>query len=102
MTRRISHGVVLVSLTLLTGAPVAAQVALDIAKIDCAQFAAYKIASPKNIAIWLNGYYHGKRGDTVVDTQQLDEDTDKIQRYCIDNPDTPLMQAVETVIGPRN
>ncbi|HEY6920305.1 MAG TPA: HdeA/HdeB family chaperone [Methyloceanibacter sp.] len=78
-----------------------AQVTIDVAKMTCAQFAAYKVASPKNIAIWLNGYYHGKRGDTVVDTQQLDEDTTKIQQYCIDNPNTPLVQAVETVVGPR-
>ena len=81
---------------------VQAQVTIDVAKMTCAQFAAYKVASPKNIAIWLNGYYHGKRGDTVVDTQQLDEDTKKIQQYCIDNPNTPLMQGVETVVGPRN
>jgi acid stress chaperone HdeB len=79
-----------------------AQVTVDVAKMTCAQFAAYKVTSPKNIAIWLNGYHHGKRGDTVVDTQRLDEDTKKIQQYCIDNPNTPLMQAVETVIGPRN
>jgi len=26
-------------------------------------------------------YHHGERGDTVVDTQQLDEDIDKIQKY---------------------
>jgi HdeA/HdeB family protein len=62
----------------------------------------YKVANPKNIAIWLNGYHHGVRGDTVIDTQQLDEDNKKIQQYCVDNPNTPLMQAVETVIGPRN
>jgi acid stress chaperone HdeB len=79
-----------------------AQVTVDVAQMTCAQFAAYKVTSPKNIAIWLNGYHHGKRGDTVVDTQRLDEDTKKIQQYCIDNPNTPLMQAVETVIGPRN
>ena len=102
MTKRISHGVVLVSLTLLASAPVAAQVSLDVAKIDCAQYLSYKVANPKNIAIWLNGYHHGVRGDTVVDVQQLDEDTKKIQQYCTDNPNTPLMQAIEAVIGPRD
>jgi acid stress chaperone HdeB len=91
-----------IAVTLSASWTAEAQVTVDVAKMTCAQFAAYKVASPKNIAIWFNGYYHGKRGDTVVDTQQLDEDTDKIQRYCIDNPNAPLMQAVETVIGPRN
>jgi acid stress chaperone HdeB len=79
-----------------------AQVALDVAKIDCGQYLGYKVANPKNIAMWLSGYYHGKRGDTVIDTQQLDQDTDKIQKYCTENPTMPLMQAVETVIEPQN
>lgn len=55
-----------------------AQVTVDVAKMTCGQFATYKIANPKSIAIWLNGYHHGVRGDTVVDTQQLDTDTKKI------------------------
>jgi hypothetical protein len=79
-----------------------AQVALDVAKMTCGQFAAYKVANPKFIAIWLNGYHHGTRGDTVVDVQQLDTDTKKMQDYCIQNPDVPLMQAVESVFASRN
>ena len=43
---------------------------------------------------------HG--GDTMVDVQQLDTDTKKIQDYCIQNPDVPLMQAVESVFAARN
>ena len=86
----------------LAGNTVRAQVSLDVAKIDCGQYLGYKVANPKNIAIWLNGYHHGKRGDTVIDTQQLDEDADKIQTYCAANPHAPLMQAVEMVIEPRN
>jgi acid stress chaperone HdeB len=82
--------------------PSRAQVMLDVSKLSCEQFVTYKVANPKSIAIWLNGYYHGKRGDTVVDTQQLDEDTDKVLTYCTDNPDTPVMQAVETALGARN
>jgi hypothetical protein len=41
----------------------------------------------------LNGYRHGKRDDIIINTEQLDQDTQKI---------TPLMQAAETVIGQRN
>jgi hypothetical protein len=77
-----------------------AQVTVDVAKMTCGQFATYKIANPKSIAIWLNGYHHGVRGDAVVDTQQLDTDTKKIQDYCISHSDAPLMQAVETILGP--
>jgi hypothetical protein len=74
------------------------QVSVDVAKMTCQQFATYKVTNPKFIAIWLNGYHHGTRADTVVDTQQLDADTRKLQDYCIKNPNTPLMQAVETVL----
>ena len=46
-----------------------AQVTLDISKVTCDQFHAYKITNPQNIAIWVNGYYHGKRGDVTLETQ---------------------------------
>jgi len=39
-----------------------AQVMLDISKVTCDQFAGYKITDPQNIAVWLSGYYNGKRG----------------------------------------
>jgi hypothetical protein len=71
---------------------------VDVAAMTCQQFATYKVTNPKFIAIWLNGYHHGTRADTVVDTQQLDADTRKLEDYCIKNPNTPLMQAVETVL----
>jgi acid stress chaperone HdeB len=51
--------------------PAAAQVTLDVSKITCDQFSGYKITSPDNIAIWLSGYYSGKRDSTIVDTQNL-------------------------------
>jgi acid stress chaperone HdeB len=76
-----------------------AQVTLDVAKLSCQQFATASVANPDRIAIWLNGYYHGKRGDTLIDTERLTEDTKKVQQYCINNPDALLMQAVETVLG---
>ena len=76
-----------------------AQLMLDVAKITCEQFAGYKITTPENVAIWLSGYYHGKRGTTVVDMQKLLADTKTMQRYCLQNPQAPVMTAVETVLG---
>jgi acid stress chaperone HdeB len=76
-----------------------AQVMLDVSKITCEQFAGYKITTPENVAIWLSGYYHGKRGNTVVDMQKLLADTKTMQRYCLQNPQTLVMSAVETVLG---
>ena len=78
-----------------------AQVMLDVSKITCDQFAGYKITTPQNVAIWLSGYYHGKRGDTVVDMQKLLADTKTMERYCLQNPQALVMKAVETVLGVR-
>ena len=73
-----------------------AQVMLDVSKITC-----YKITTPQNIAIWLNGYYNGKRSNTVIDMQKLGENTKTLERYCIQNPQILVMKAVETIFGEK-
>lgn len=79
-----------------------AQVMLDLSKLTCDQFIKYKVADPKLIAVWLAGYFHGKRGDTTIDTQRLVADADDIEKYCFSNAAAPLMQSVEKLIGPRD
>ena len=75
-----------------------AQVTIDVAKITCGQFLAYSIADPKDIALWLNGYYVGKRGgSTLLDTQALKANYDRLRTHCLTNQDTPVMQAIETL-----
>ena len=59
-----------------------AQVMLDLSTVTCDQFIKYKVADPKLIAVWLNGYFHGKREDTKVDTQKLNADADKVEKFC--------------------
>ena len=79
-----------------------AQVTVDVAKITCGQFLAFSIADPKEIALWLNGYYTGKRGgSTLLDTQALKANYDRIRSYCLMNQDTPVMQAVETLFNEK-
>ena len=76
-----------------------AQVVVDVSKINCDQFATYKIANPEYIAIWLSGYYHGTRGDMKIDIQTLKADATKVENYCLSKPDLLLVQAVKTVLG---
>jgi HdeA/HdeB family len=83
-------------LCVVASAPLSAQVAIDVAKLTCHQFATFKVAHPDKLAIWLNG------GDMVVDSQELAGNTDKVKEYCIKNPDLPLIQAVETLFGSAN
>ena len=77
-----------------------AQVTLDVSKITCDQFTLYKITDPQNIAIWLSGYYHGQHNTTVVDTQQLAGNLQKIKDYCNLHTQETVMHAVESVFGP--
>jgi hypothetical protein len=83
-------------------AKVQAQVTIDVAKITCDQYTSFKITDPENIAIWLNGFYNGKRDKTVVDTQGLKDDAKKVWDYCIRNPKIPIMSAVESVLKPAS
>jgi acid stress chaperone HdeB len=78
---------------------VQAQVTVDASKITCAQFSGAKIAGPEKIGIWLSGYYNGKRGNVIIDTQKLEEDTKTIIYYCVSNPKMLLMDAVKKVLG---
>jgi acid stress chaperone HdeB len=90
-------GLALVAMTASTGH---AQVTVDVAKITCGQFLAYSIADPKEIALWLSGYYTGKRGgSTIIDTQAMKANYDQIRSYCLVNQNTPIMQAGETLFG---
>jgi acid stress chaperone HdeB len=76
-----------------------AQVTLDVSKITCEQYTGYKVTNPQNIAIWVNGYYHGKRGDVTLDTQGLVANAKKLRDYCLRNRQTLVMQAVETLFA---
>ena len=60
-----------VALLLVSSSSLFAQVVIDVAKVTCHQFATYKVAHPDKIAIWLNGYFHGKRGDLLSTLRSL-------------------------------
>ena len=76
-----------------------AQTTVDVAKVTCDQWVLYKIANPDYITMWLSGYYNAKLNNTVVDLEGLKEDAAKVRDYCRANPQTTLMQAVQTVVG---
>ena len=77
-----------------------AQVTLDVSKVTCDQYTGHKVTNAQNIAIWLSGYYHGKRGDTTLETQGLVANAKKLRSYCFRNPETLVMNAVETLFAP--
>jgi acid stress chaperone HdeB len=86
-------------IALLSPASTRAQVTIDVSKITCDQFNLYKVTDPRNIAIWLSGYYNGKRDNTVIDTQAFADNYDKLRTHCTRNPNRTVLQAVEILFG---
>jgi len=92
----------LIILCAILAAPTAhAQVSVEIAKISCQQYLAFSIADPRDVNIWLSGYYHGKRGSTVFEPQTLKQSAEKLRAACLrkENSDLPVLQAIEKEIG---
>jgi acid stress chaperone HdeB len=78
-----------------------AQVTVDVSKITCDQFVEYKITDPKQIATWINGYYHGAHGSPMLDTQEMLEITNTVEEHCFKHPGDLVMKSVEGAMGPR-
>jgi acid stress chaperone HdeB len=73
-----------------------AQTTVDAAKITCEEFILLRIATPDRIATWLDGYYHGKRGNTTIDVEQLRDEPQDITLYCVSNDKkATVMEAIE-------
>lgn len=96
MTKRI----VIALAALFACLPASAQVTIDVAKITCNQYLSFSVADPRDIAIWLSGYYHGKGANTVLEVQELKQNADKLKSACFlkDNGDRPVMQVIEKVL----
>jgi hypothetical protein len=88
--------VLLISILLLSSNQTAqAQVTVDVSKITCEQFVLFKIADPKNIAIWLSGYVHGRNNSTIVEPQTFETNMDQLKDYCMTNPKSIVMDGVQ-------
>jgi hypothetical protein len=90
----------LFGLLLASALPMAslAQTTIDVAKITCEQLVLLQVADPDHLAIWLSGYYNGRRNTTTVDVEQVKETARKVRSYCLYNKGT-VMEAVERVMA---
>jgi acid stress chaperone HdeB len=95
MQRSFLAGLLLMALLI---SPAHAQVSIDVSKITCDQMRS-KMANPVAVALWLNGYYAGKRNDPTIDVISLDRNAEKVSEYCASNPGVTLMKAIETTVG---
>ena len=83
----------------VVSSPVHGQVTIDVAKISCRQFLLDTVAPTKSVALWLSGYYNGKRGTTIFERGDMTTNVDKLEMYCRKHHDTPVMDAAKAVLG---
>ena len=79
----------------LAGQAMAAEV--DMSKLTCKEVGAMPTAKTIGIAMWMNGYVHGKAGNTMLDSDMTEANAGKVAAYCKQNPDATLASAIEAV-----
>ncbi len=86
---------------LLAASAARAQVTVDVSKITCEQLLNFSVADPKDIAIWLSGYYHGRQGSTVMEPQRFKANAETLKSACFQkaNIKLPAMQVIEKLFG---
>jgi len=78
-----------------------AQETIDVAKITCDQFLSGQPFDSTTISIWLGGYYHGARHDTVVDLNAFKKGSLDMMDYCVLHKDMGLMEALQNLLGAK-
>ncbi len=66
----------------LCAPPARAQTTIDVSKITCEQFLNFNVADPRDISVWLSGYFHGRQGDTTFYPQQFSDNYNKLKNAC--------------------
>lgn len=83
---------------LLLAAPAAFAEKLDLSTIKCKDFVA---SSKDNIAViitWLDGFYKEQDAPPIIDFDKFVKNSEKLGKYCHDNPDDGLITAADQVI----
>jgi len=76
--------------------PAQAQVSVDIVKITCEQVMGEKLPWPSSdFVLWLNGYYNGKRNNTIIELESNKKNEEKVRSYCYKHPETTIMDAIK-------
>jgi hypothetical protein len=80
--------------------PMQAQETADVAKVTCEQLVGERLATPSHdVFLWINGYYNGKRNNTIVDLQTAKKDEENVRYYCLNHRETTVMDAAKNVLG---
>jgi len=97
-----------IALSLIAGAavlcipPAHAQTTIDVTKITCEQFLNFKVADPRDISIWLSGYFHGRQEALQLDLQQFNDSFSKLKNECfaLGNTKRSVLELGEQMLKP--
>ena len=78
-----------------TGLAMAGEV--DMSKLTCKEVATMSAAKTIGIAMWMNGYVHGKASNTMLDGDMAEANAAKVAAYCQQNPGATLASAIDAV-----
>jgi acid stress chaperone HdeB len=78
-----------------------AQMTVDLAKVTCKQYLFDNLisANAPMVAVWLSGYFNGKRNNTVIDIGAFRKNKDVVEDYCRMNQDATLIEAATKALG---
>ena len=83
------------STIVLAGQVRAAEV--DMSKLTCKEVGAMPAAQTIGVAMWVNGYVHGKAGNPMMDGAKAHANAEKVADYCKKNPDATVASAIEAL-----
>lgn len=83
-------------LTLMT--PLAYAQTLDMEKLRCEELSRVYFDQFPFFDAWMSGYYHGKKGETVVDAKKFAANAQKVLQFCRANPNVFVMQAIDRLM----
>ncbi|MGO4839490.1 HdeA/HdeB family chaperone, partial [Rhizobiaceae sp. 2RAB30] len=66
-------------------------------KLTCKEVGAMSAAKTIGLAMWVNGYVHGKAGNAMVDGEKAHANAEKVADYCKKNADATIASAIEAV-----
>ena len=94
MIRLVSIAIAIAGLG-LAGQALAADV--DMSKLTCKEVGAMPAAKTIGVAMWVNGYVHGKAGNAMIDGDKAHANAEKVADYCKSNTGSTLADAIEAV-----
>ena len=67
----------------------------DMSKLTCKEVGSMSAPKTIGVAMWVNGYVHGKAGNPMIDGDKAHANAEKVVAYCKSNPTTTLADAIE-------